>query len=52
MNIWEIVLQRAFADHHVDKVIPVERLIKCRFQENLVRLNCVMNRHEGILTMG
>lgn len=35
------VLQKAFTDHQVDKVIPVERLVKCRFQDNLEFLQWV-----------
>jgi RP/EB family microtubule-associated protein len=31
------ILQTAFAVHHVDKPIPVERLVKLKFQDNLVR---------------
>ena len=30
------VLQTAFATHHIDKPIPVERLVKLKFQDNLV----------------
>jgi len=29
------VLQTAFDKHKIDKVIPIERLIKCKFQDNL-----------------
>ncbi|ORZ06857.1 calponin homology domain-containing protein [Absidia repens] len=29
------VLQRAFEKHKINKIIPVERLVKCRFQDNL-----------------
>ncbi|CAG8662456.1 2880_t:CDS:2 [Racocetra fulgida] len=29
------VLQTAFDKHKVDKTIPVERLVKCKFQDNL-----------------
>ncbi|KAI8098959.1 RP/EB family microtubule-associated protein [Halteromyces radiatus] len=29
------VLQQAFEKHKIDKVIPVEKLVKCRFQDNL-----------------
>lgn len=29
------VLQGAFDKHKVDKMIPVERLVKCKFQDNL-----------------
>lgn len=35
------VLQKTFADHQVDRVIPVERLVKCRFQDNLEFLQWV-----------
>jgi microtubule-associated protein, RP/EB family len=29
------VLQQTFLNHHIDKPIPVDRLVKCRFQDNL-----------------
>ncbi|CAG8480317.1 7936_t:CDS:2 [Scutellospora calospora] len=29
------VLQTAFDKHKIDKIIPVERLVKCKFQDNL-----------------
>jgi len=29
------VLQNAFDKHKVDKMVPVERLVKCKFQDNL-----------------
>ncbi|CAO3590352.1 unnamed protein product [Absidia cylindrospora] len=35
------VLQRAFEKHKIDKIIPVERLVKCRFQDNLEFLQWV-----------
>lgn len=35
------VLQKTFLDHQIDKVVPVERLVKCRFQDNLEFLQWV-----------
>jgi RP/EB family microtubule-associated protein len=35
------VLQTAFDKHKIDKMIPVERLIKCKFQDNLEFLQWV-----------
>ena len=35
------VLQKCFADHQVDKIVPVERLVKCKFQDNLEFLQWV-----------
>ncbi|CAG8730619.1 3795_t:CDS:2 [Acaulospora morrowiae] len=35
------VLQTAFDKHKVDKIIPVERLVKCKFQDNLEFLQWV-----------
>jgi microtubule-associated protein, RP/EB family len=35
------VLQKCFADHAVDKVVPVDRLVKCRMQDNLEFLQWV-----------
>jgi RP/EB family microtubule-associated protein len=29
------LLQQAFTKHKIDKVIPVDRLVKCKFQDNL-----------------
>ncbi|KAI8334440.1 calponin homology domain-containing protein [Chlamydoabsidia padenii] len=29
------ILQRSFEKHKIDKIIPVQRLVKCRFQDNL-----------------
>ena len=35
------VLQQTFQTHHIDKAIPVDRLVKCRFQDNLEFLQWV-----------
>ncbi|RUS18670.1 calponin homology domain-containing protein [Endogone sp. FLAS-F59071] len=35
------ILQGAFEKHKIDKVIPVERLMKCKFQDNLEFLQWV-----------
>ncbi|ORX63146.1 hypothetical protein DM01DRAFT_1365295 [Hesseltinella vesiculosa] len=35
------VLQRSFVKHKIDKIIPVERLVKCGFQENLAFLQWI-----------
>ncbi|KAI3651469.1 hypothetical protein MP228_003680 [Amoeboaphelidium protococcarum] len=35
------VLQKTFLDHKIEKVIPVERLLKCKFQDNLEFLQWV-----------
>lgn len=40
------VLQSMFTRHKVDRVIPVERLVKCRFQDNLEFLQW-MRRYWG-----
>ncbi|KAI9216517.1 calponin homology domain-containing protein [Blastocladiella britannica] len=40
------VLQIAFEQHRVDKVIPVEKLIKCKFQENLEFLQWSKRFHD------
>jgi microtubule-associated protein, RP/EB family len=35
------VLQQTFSTHNIDKPIPVDRLVKCRFQDNLEFLQWV-----------
>ncbi|CAG8453079.1 8876_t:CDS:2 [Ambispora gerdemannii] len=35
------VLQNAFDKHKIDKMVPVERLVKCKFQDNLEFLQWV-----------
>jgi RP/EB family microtubule-associated protein len=35
------VLQKCFTDHKIDKYIPVDRLVKCKFQDNLEFLQWV-----------
>ena len=35
------ILQSTFTNHSVDKIIPVERLVKCRMQDNLEFLQWV-----------
>ncbi|KAI8069551.1 calponin homology domain-containing protein [Gongronella butleri] len=35
------VLQRTFVKHKIDKAIPVEQLVKCKFQENLAFLQWI-----------
>ncbi|KAJ1513797.1 hypothetical protein HMI54_014677 [Coelomomyces lativittatus] len=40
------ILQAAFARHQVDRVIPVERLVKCKFQDNIEFCQWVKKFHD------
>ncbi|ORX85282.1 EB1 domain protein [Basidiobolus meristosporus CBS 931.73] len=42
------LLQAAFLKHRIDKNIPMERLSKCRFQDNLEFLQWLKHFHEEI----
>lgn len=41
------VLQETFTKHHIDKAIPVQRLIKLKFQDNLEFLQWTRKFWEG-----